>query len=59
MSKYKVMVVGLGKRGKHHAEYFHKNENFEVVYKRIQTNSILFEGEKNLWDDIYFIGKKR
>ncbi len=31
MSKYKVMVVGLGKRGKHHAEYFHKNENFEVV----------------------------
>ena len=33
-------------------------ENFEVVYKRIQTNNMFFEGEKIQWDDIYFIGKK-
>jgi len=31
MYKYKVMVVGMGKRGKHHATYFNKNENFELV----------------------------
>ena len=31
MSNYKVMVVGMGKRGKHHATYFHKDPNFEVV----------------------------
>ena len=31
MGKYKVLVVGMGKRGKHHATYFHKNENFELV----------------------------
>ena len=31
MSKYKVMVVGMGKRGKHHASAFHANPNFEVV----------------------------
>lgn len=31
MSKYKVMIVGLGKRGKHHATYFHKNDQFEIV----------------------------
>jgi predicted dehydrogenase len=31
MNKYKVMVVGMGKRGKHHATYFNKNENFELV----------------------------
>ena len=31
MSKYKVMVVGMGKRGKHHAAEFNNNENFEVV----------------------------
>jgi len=34
-------------------------ENFEVVYKRIQTNSLIFEGEKIIWDDIYFIGVKK
>ncbi len=31
MGKYKVMVVGMGKRGKHHAAAFHENENFEVA----------------------------
>ena len=31
MSKYKVMVVGMGKRGKHHASAFQANENFEVA----------------------------
>ena len=31
MAKYKVMVVGMGKRGKHHAAAFQSNENFEVV----------------------------
>ena len=31
MSKYKVMVVGMGKRGKHHAAAFQANENFEVT----------------------------
>lgn len=31
MSKYKVVVVGMGKRGKHHAAAFHANENFEVA----------------------------
>lgn len=30
-SKYKVMVVGLGKRGTHHADEFHANERFEVA----------------------------
>lgn len=35
------------------------NGNFEVVYKRIQTNSMFLEGEKQLWDDIYFIGKRK
>ncbi len=28
---YKVMVVGMGKRGKHHANTFHANDRFEVV----------------------------
>jgi predicted dehydrogenase len=31
MSKYSVMVVGMGKRGKHHATHFHANENFNVI----------------------------
>ena len=31
MNKYKVMVVGMGKRGKHHASAFHANGNFEVA----------------------------
>lgn len=31
MSKYKVMVVGMGKRGKSHASHFYANENFEVI----------------------------
>ncbi len=31
MSKYTVIVVGMGKRGKHHAEAFNNNENFDVV----------------------------
>ena len=28
---YKVLVVGMGKRGKHHAAAFHANPRFEVV----------------------------
>ena len=31
MGKHRVLVVGLGKRGKHHAAHFHANANFEVV----------------------------
>ena len=31
MKKYKVVVVGMGKRGQHHADEFANNENFEVV----------------------------
>jgi predicted dehydrogenase len=31
MAKYRVLVVGLGKRGKHHATHFHANARFEVV----------------------------
>ena len=31
MTKYSVMVVGMGKRGKHHAQAFHDNDNFEVT----------------------------
>jgi predicted dehydrogenase len=31
MSRHRVLVVGLGKRGKHHATYFHANAAFEVV----------------------------
>lgn len=34
-------------------------DNFEIIYKRIQTNSMILEGEKFLWDDIYFVGKKK
>jgi predicted dehydrogenase len=29
--KYKVIVVGMGKRGKHHASAFHANPKFEVA----------------------------
>lgn len=31
MSKYRVLVVGMGKRGKHHATHFHANPRFDVV----------------------------
>ena len=31
MTKHRVLVVGMGKRGKHHAAHFHANANFEVV----------------------------
>lgn len=31
MSKYSVVVVGMGKRGKHHASAFKANPSFEVV----------------------------
>ena len=29
--KYRVLVVGMGKRGMHHATTFHANPRFEVV----------------------------
>ncbi|MHA1291442.1 MAG: Gfo/Idh/MocA family protein [Promethearchaeota archaeon] len=29
--KYKVIIVGMGKRGGHHATYFHANKRFEVA----------------------------
>ncbi len=29
--KYRVLVVGMGKRGKHHAAHFHANASFEVA----------------------------
>ena len=29
--KYKVLVVGMGKRGQHHAQAFHGNPRFEVA----------------------------
>ncbi|NOY80740.1 MAG: Gfo/Idh/MocA family oxidoreductase [Kiritimatiellaeota bacterium] len=31
MDKYRTMVVGMGKRGKHHAFGFHANDRFEMV----------------------------
>jgi predicted dehydrogenase len=31
MNRYRVVVVGLGKRGMHHAAAFHANPRFEVV----------------------------
>jgi predicted dehydrogenase len=31
MGKHRVLVVGVGKRGKHHATHFHGNPGFEVV----------------------------
>ena len=31
MKKWKVVVVGMGKRGQHHADEISNNENFEVV----------------------------
>lgn len=31
MKKYKVLVVGMGKRGKHHAKHFKLNNNFSVT----------------------------
>jgi predicted dehydrogenase len=31
MAKYRVMVVGMGKRGKHHAAAFRANPSFQVV----------------------------
>jgi len=31
MSTYSVVVVGMGKPGKHHATHFQSNDNFEVV----------------------------
>jgi predicted dehydrogenase len=31
MGKYRVLVAGVGKRGKHHATHFHANARFEVV----------------------------
>lgn len=31
MSKYRVVVVGMGKRGKHHATAFRANPNFELA----------------------------
>jgi len=30
-SKYRVVVVGMGKRGMHHATTFHANPRFEVA----------------------------
>src|SRR5580658_2187228 len=31
MNRYKVIVVGMGKRGQHHATAFHANPRFEVA----------------------------
>jgi predicted dehydrogenase len=31
MGKHRVLVVGVGKRGKHHATHFHANPSFQVV----------------------------
>ena len=31
MSKYKVLVVGMGKRGMHHATAFNANPKFQVT----------------------------
>ncbi len=31
MSRYSVLVVGVGKRGKHHATHFHAHPSFKVV----------------------------
>jgi SAM-dependent methyltransferase len=34
-------------------------DNFQTVYKRIQTNSNYFGGEYHYSDDLYFIGKRK
>ena len=31
MKKWKVIVIGMGKRGQHHADEFFNNENFDLV----------------------------
>ncbi len=31
MKRYKVVIVGMGKRGTHHAAAFHANGRFEVA----------------------------
>ncbi len=49
MSKrYKVMVVGMGKRGGHHATYFHANPRFDVVGICDIQESLLVEPAKLL-----------
>lgn len=53
--KYKVVVVGYGKRGQNHAEHFIRNDNFEIVgiydrnpAKRKQIQSAGFATNRNL-----------
>lgn len=47
MGKYKVMVIGMGKRGKHHASAFHANGNFEVAgICDIDTSKLAEEAQK-------------
>ncbi len=48
MAKYKVMVVGMGKRGKHHAAAFQGNENFEVVAICDISNDMLNSAAESL-----------
>ena len=43
MSKYKVMLVGMGKRGKHHAAAFNENEKLSYT----------------LWDSVNFSSEKQ
>jgi SAM-dependent methyltransferase len=34
-------------------------DNFEITHNKIQNNTMNMDGETFLWDDIYFIGKRK
>jgi predicted dehydrogenase len=47
-NRYSVMVVGMGKRGMHHATHFHANPNFKIVGICDIKESLLTEPAKQL-----------
>jgi predicted dehydrogenase len=52
MAKYRVVVVGMGKRGKHHAAAFQANPAFEVVGICDIDEARLAEGRQLLGTDV-------
>ncbi len=52
MSKYSVIVIGMGKRGKHHAEAFNNNDAFEVTGICDIDESRLAEAKEMLGTDV-------
>ena len=52
MNKYSVMVVGMGKRGKHHAQAFNDNESFAVTGICDIDEGRLTEAKKMLGTDV-------